>query len=200
MWAFLLLISVTRWGAGGGEEPARGVVLRGDAGGDVVGADLDPRARLDQASCQVMVMVPALAASSETKSTACTTRTPGTMSSKRASTMSESAVAFPACRSRRPHTSGPAGTSRRAGRRIARTAAHPGRWEPFLQGPRVDEGRVTDPAEQRSAARPCPFVPSRLQAIGAAAPQPQAQTRSASRSFRPQLIIGLGSGCPRRRS
>lgn len=42
-----------------------------------------------------IVMVPAKAGSSETKSTACTTRTPGTMSMKRASTMSESAVALP---------------------------------------------------------------------------------------------------------
>jgi hypothetical protein len=46
-------------------------------------------------ACQVMIMVPALAGSSETKSTACTTRSPGTMSMKRPSTTSESAVALP---------------------------------------------------------------------------------------------------------
>jgi hypothetical protein len=41
-------------------------------------------------------MVPVKAGSSETNFTACTTRTSGTMSRKRASTMSESGVAFPA--------------------------------------------------------------------------------------------------------
>jgi hypothetical protein len=43
----------------------------------------------------VIVMVPAYAGSSETKSTACTTRSPGTMSTNRASTMSDFALALP---------------------------------------------------------------------------------------------------------
>jgi hypothetical protein len=42
-----------------------------------------------------MVIVPSKAGSSATKSTACTTRRSGTMSTKRASTMSASAVALP---------------------------------------------------------------------------------------------------------
>jgi hypothetical protein len=46
-------------------------------------------------SSQVTVMVPAMAGSLETKSTACTSRTAGTKSTKRASTMSESAVVLP---------------------------------------------------------------------------------------------------------
>jgi hypothetical protein len=46
-------------------------------------------------SCHVMVIVPAYAGSSETKSTACTTRTPGTSSTKRASTTSASALVLP---------------------------------------------------------------------------------------------------------
>jgi hypothetical protein len=46
-------------------------------------------------TAQVMVMVPAKAGSSDSKSTACTTRTPGTMSTNRASTTSASAVALP---------------------------------------------------------------------------------------------------------
>ena len=77
-----------------GREPGR-VVLRGDAGGDVLGADVHARPSSVAVTSQVIVMVPARSGSSATKVTACTTRTPGTMSTKRASTMSESAVALP---------------------------------------------------------------------------------------------------------
>ena len=71
------------------------MILRGDACGDVVGADVYARPGVDCGELPGMIMVPAWAGSSETKSTACTTRSPGTMSTKRASTMSESAVALP---------------------------------------------------------------------------------------------------------
>ena len=74
------------------------MILGGDAVWDVIGSDVDASPSIDGVTFQVMVIVPAKAGSSETKSTACTTLTSGTMSTYRASTMSESAVAFPAAR------------------------------------------------------------------------------------------------------
>ena len=70
-------------------------------------------------SDHVMSIVPANAGSSESNSTACTTRTPGTSSTKRASTTSESAVVLPAPSARR--RSDASGSRRRASRRSART-------------------------------------------------------------------------------
>ena len=64
-------------------------------GRDVLRSDLDSRLSPTGTICHVIVIVPANAGSSETKSIAWTTRAFGTRSTNRASTMSEVSVAFP---------------------------------------------------------------------------------------------------------
>ena len=74
---------------------ADGVVLGGDPGGDVVGDEIDPVLLATRVTAQVMVMVPATAGRPTSKSTACTTRSSGTTSTKRASTTSVPAPTLP---------------------------------------------------------------------------------------------------------
>ena len=63
-----------------GDSQSGGVILSGDAVWDVVGSDVDAGPSSTAMISQVMIIVPANAGSSETKSTAWTTRTSGTMS------------------------------------------------------------------------------------------------------------------------
>ena len=180
----------------GGELGQRGgesgsVVLGGDAGGDVVGADVHPRPGVTAVTSQVIVMVPAKAGSSETKSTACTTRTPGTTSTKRASTMSESAVALPACsrgvRVRQDEPVRPA----RPGVERSNLPLIPSGGSQAVSASGSTRAGKRGPAARRSPARPCRSVPwfhrncrhRRPSPVGTGAPVPAAPPVSALRSI-----------------
>jgi hypothetical protein len=144
------------WYAREGGGKSNGVVVGGILSGTsfaVMSTRVPPSTAV---TSQVMVIVPAKAGSSETKSTSWTTRTSGTTSTKRASTMSESALALPRPEEHR-RWSRPIDRRRPAADRVART------WQSFPQEgakPRAlrDRRRRHRPARsgRRQTARHCP--------------------------------------------
>ena len=103
----------------------------------------------------VIVIVPASAGSSATKSTACTTRSPGTISVKRPSTMSDSQWT---CRRRgrgvrvgQHHSVGPTW----AGDRSARTGQSSRLGAAIEERIRIDECGIDEVAWRRSNGQPC---------------------------------------------
>ena len=159
---------------GQGRGESFGVVLGRDAVRYVVGGDADYGFR-QPTSCtsQVMVMVPAKSGSSETKSTAWTTRSPSTMSTKRASTMSESAVAFPVLRRRVVVGQDQPVRAARTGVESLEPAGHPVRREPGQERVGIDEGGEHAPDWGRDHAG------------GAVAPRHRAGTPVRSRCLHP---------------
>ena len=112
--------------------------------------------------CHVMVIVPANEGSFDSKSTCCTTPTPGSRLTKRASTTSESAVALPWRRLAsilvRQNESVRAAGSRDRSARSAPSFPVAEATQRVLPGPRARRRRA--PAKQRSRVRPCPCVAS----------------------------------------